>query len=296
MSTPNPARGITRFGEFVLDRRTGGLFREGRKLKIQGQPVLILEALLNRPGDLVTQEDLVSRLWPEDTHVDFDQGLRSAVQRLRNALGDSSEHPRFIETVPRRGYRYIGPPPVEGPPAGPGSERPPRWGTLGSLGRPVRAAAVAVILIVAGITLVSTWRESSTSAGPPPLPHKLAVLSLRSLDAEDGEDAFSAGLTAEILAQLSKLNPERLEIVAQTASSRYHDVTEITYAMKLDFVLEGTVRREGGRARVSVHLVPITTRTTRWGETYEVEIADAFEAQKDIAKQIAAALALALDL
>src|SRR6516225_5039407 len=97
-----------RFDVFGVDVRAGELRRNGAKLKLQEQPFQVLCALLEHPGELVTREELRSRLWPADTFVDFDHGLNAAIRRLREALGDSAEIPRFVETVARRGYRFIG--------------------------------------------------------------------------------------------------------------------------------------------------------------------------------------------
>src|ERR1700726_778476 len=100
---------MIQFGVFEVDQRAGELRRNGARVKLQEQPFQILAALLERPGELVTREDLQSRLWPADTFVDFDHSLNAAVRRLRDALGDSAENPRFVETVARRGYRFLAP-------------------------------------------------------------------------------------------------------------------------------------------------------------------------------------------
>jgi DNA-binding winged helix-turn-helix (wHTH) protein len=103
------ARRLFRFGVFELDARTGELRKRGVKLKLQGKPLQVLVALLERPGQIVTRDELRRRLWPSDVFVDFDSGLNTAANRLRLALGDSAESPRYIETLPRIGYRFIAP-------------------------------------------------------------------------------------------------------------------------------------------------------------------------------------------
>jgi DNA-binding winged helix-turn-helix (wHTH) protein len=105
----HPGRGSARFGPFELDARTGELRREGRSIGLQDQPLRLLQALLEQPGEIVTRDVLRQRLWPADTFVDFEHGLNAAVKRLRDALGDSADTPVFVETVPRRGYRFIAP-------------------------------------------------------------------------------------------------------------------------------------------------------------------------------------------
>src|SRR5450631_498282 len=104
VSTPK----VVRFGTYEVDLRSGELRKSGLKVRLTGQPFQILGILLERPGELVTREELQKRLWPGDTFVDFDKGLNAAVNRVREALGDSAENPRFVETLPRRGYRFIG--------------------------------------------------------------------------------------------------------------------------------------------------------------------------------------------
>src|SRR6187431_26560 len=99
---------IVRFGTFELSVRSGELSRRGLRVALQEQPLRILTALLERPGEVVTRQDLCRRLWPEGTFVDFEHSLNAAVRRLRSALGDEADNPRFVETLPRRGYRFIG--------------------------------------------------------------------------------------------------------------------------------------------------------------------------------------------
>src|ERR1019366_8116640 len=110
MSDPS----LVRFGAFELDLRTGELRKHGIRLKLQDQPFQVLQALVERPGELVTREDLQRKIWADGTFVDFDQSLNRAVNKVREALGDTAENPRYIETMARRGYRFIAP--VEGAP------------------------------------------------------------------------------------------------------------------------------------------------------------------------------------
>src|ERR1700724_4269881 len=109
MPTSTPSTRVLRFVDVELDVRAGELRKPGSRLRLQGQPLQVLAALLTHAGDVVTREDLRSEIWPADTFVDFDHSLHNAVARVREALGDSAEMPRYIETLPRRGYRFIGP-------------------------------------------------------------------------------------------------------------------------------------------------------------------------------------------
>src|SRR5215470_2020893 len=109
MAVPHTSSSTVRFGAFVADLRSGELRKDGIKVKLEGQPFQVLTALLERPGQLVTREELQKELWPDETFVDFEQGINAAVKRLRVALEDSADQPRFVETLPRRGYRFIAP-------------------------------------------------------------------------------------------------------------------------------------------------------------------------------------------
>jgi DNA-binding winged helix-turn-helix (wHTH) protein len=127
MSSPGRSSGVVRFGDFKVDLRAGELYKAGRKIKLQIQPFHALALLLERPGEVVTRQEFEKRLWPGDTFVDFDHSLNTAIKKLRQALGDNKEKPRFVETLPKRGYRFIGKPeydvaaPLPAKPAAPSS-------------------------------------------------------------------------------------------------------------------------------------------------------------------------------
>ena len=185
---PAPSRRLLRFGAFELDARTGELRKDDVRVTLQEQPLKVLECLLERPGELVTREELRQRLWQGDTFVDFDHGVNAAVKRLRETLGDSAETPRFIETLPRRGYRFIAPveqePPVvdadmatAGPSSDDGDERPRAAAELAThpkrwSGRLAGAAVAGLLVMVA----LSAWLLSR-SRQPPALPMKVVPLT-----------------------------------------------------------------------------------------------------------------------
>src|SRR6516164_8617904 len=147
VATPNQSAGSARFGPFVLDLRNGELKREGRQVRLQGQPAQLLVLLVSRPGELVTREDLHAKLWPADTFVDFDHGLNNAVNRVREALGDSAGSPRYVETIPRKGYRFIGT--IEG-----ASQRPALPVESTSSGDSLRRAASRRVLVMVSAMVV----------------------------------------------------------------------------------------------------------------------------------------------
>lgn len=152
-----------RFGSFILDPRSGELRHNGTRLRLQEQPFQVLLKLLEKPGSLVTREELQSALWPADTFVDFDTGLNSAIKRLREALSDSADAPRFIETVPRRGYRFIAP--LHGTlPIGPQVIAEPKESAR--IFTPARLVlAVLALLLAAGAGALAVWLRSPL---PPP--------------------------------------------------------------------------------------------------------------------------------
>src|SRR5262249_5843127 len=218
MESSAPSADTIRFRVFVLDARWGKLGKQGVRIRLQDQPLLILKALLERPGEIVTREELRARIWPADTFVDFDHGLYSAMKRLRDALGDSADNPRFIETLSRRGYRFIAPvtgahevtqasvsPQVLVVPSATEArtETPPprlaRRMALVGLGVLVGSAALVVALKVGGL---QSWIWGNISARPP---RSLAVLPLANLSSDPAQEYFADEMTEELITQFSKL-------------------------------------------------------------------------------------------
>src|SRR5688572_2271755 len=195
MTALDPARSLYRFGDFEFDPRTAELRRQGRKVRLREQPAQILTLLLERPGDLVTREEARQALWPGDTFVDFDVGLNSAVKRLRDALDDSAEQPRFVETLPRRGYRFIAP--VEAPPLPPESTAPEAPARPAPRRRYLRAAAplgaLAVVILV--LALVATRHRWLGDRADPVRVTSIAVLPFENLNGDREQDYFVDGMT-----------------------------------------------------------------------------------------------------
>lgn len=274
------------FEEFVFDPHTGELLKNGEKVNVNGQPLQILARLLERPGEMVTREEFKEILWPDNTHVDYDHGLRAAVQRLRAALEDSPDNSRFIETIPRRGYRYIGPPPskvqtVIDKDSVRGARRYKPW----------LWAVASMVLILIALSLLYPGQERPAPlpavAAPRPI---IAVLPFEDMGGESSHASFAEGLTEDLIGQLGRLAPDRLGVLDRVSSSRFRDVSKIAYAFKLHFVLHGSVRWERDRVRVSAQLVQIKDRTQVWAETYEREVADFFPVQKEIAESVSRAI------
>jgi len=303
-----------RFGAFEVDLRSGELRKFGLRIKLQDQPFQVLALLLERPGEVVSREELRQKLWAADTFVDFDVGLNSAVKRLRDALGDTAEVPRFIETVPRRGYRFVTPienavplpisagssaeipaqlrrpatteeelaviPP--GPPAVVRRSRL-RWAVVG---------AAFVILALAVFELVKYRILDKLHSHP----YTIAVLPFKNLSPEPDRDYFSDGLTSEIIRNLS--NIDGLEVRSQTSSFAFKDksarVRDVGAQLAVKLVLEGSVRRSGDKLRISTQLVRVSDDVPIWSGNFDRELKDVFAIQDEISRSIVNQLRLKL--
>src|SRR5712691_2530135 len=308
-----------RFGLFEVDSRTGELRKQGRRLKLRGRPFDMLVLLLARRGAVITREELRQQLWPADTFVDFDHGLNSAMNRLREALGDSAESPRFIETLPKRGYRFIAPidggggarqlqgdSPWAAPPP-PRSASPPetvsaRASTIGS-GLRVSIPSPLVLLIATGTLVVAVvvamvyLRVGSRSQ--PPSRMTLAVLPFENLSNDSDQEFFSDGFTEEMIAEVGKLDPDHLGVIARTTTMLYKgarkSVGQITRELGVNYVLEGSIRRAANRVRITAQLIQTSDMTHLWAESYDRDVSDALGIQSEVAMKIAHSLTLALN-
>jgi TolB-like protein/DNA-binding winged helix-turn-helix (wHTH) protein/tetratricopeptide (TPR) repeat protein len=312
-----PSRTVYRFGVFEVDGRAGEVRKQGRALKLRGRPIDILLLLLVRRGDVISREELRGKLWPADTFVDFDHGLNSAMNRLRDALGDSAESPRFIETLPKRGYRFIAPIEVVEPGAVPVAIAPavvapsvaPPAPTAAADERPaarhivISAPSRVVLLIATGalaVAVVAALLYLRIGRGPDaPAKMTLAVLPFENLSKDADQDFLSDGFTEEMIAELGKLDPEHLGVIARTTTRLYKNVRknigQIRQELGVDYVLEGSIRRAGTRVRIIAELVQTRDMTHLWAETYDRDdVSDVLTVQSEVAMKIAHSLALAL--
>ncbi|MCB1036468.1 MAG: winged helix-turn-helix domain-containing protein [Acidobacteria bacterium] len=304
-----------RFGVFEVDLETGELRKRGVRLRLHDQPFQVLSALLQTPGEMVSREELRRRLWPDTAFGDFDGNLNSAVRKLRHALGDSAENPRFVETLPRRGYRFIAPvDPISDPSSGaslplPENSRAGRRLSKAGWTAVLFAAMGAVLLglFAAGRPLAEVLRgrddrgdvpQQGAGSGPGLGRKMLAVLPFDNLDGDPDRDFFCDGLTEEMIAQLGRLDPERLGVVARTSSSLYKGsekgVREIGRELGVDVLLEGSVRTDGSAARITAQLIQVSDQSHLWSETYDTELTDLLEVQGEVAVEVARVLALEL--
>jgi TolB-like protein/DNA-binding winged helix-turn-helix (wHTH) protein/tetratricopeptide (TPR) repeat protein len=291
MQTTSLSTDVFHFGIFQLDLKAGELHKAGVRVKMQDQPLRVLALLVNRAGQVVTREELRQQVWPGNVYVDFDQGLNNAIKKVREALGDSADNPRFIETVARHGYRFVAT--VSAAPARPAGPRSP----LGprTLRNGILIGSVAAVLAV---VIYSVWHGSAMRAAPSPQKVILAVLPLDNLSRDPDQEFFSDGLTEEMISQLGKLNPERLTVVTRGSVAKYKrtslSAAEIGAELRADYVVQGSVRRAPDRVRITVHLIRVPEQTDRWAESYDRELKDVLTLQDSVARTIANQIHVAL--
>ncbi|MGH9408779.1 MAG: winged helix-turn-helix domain-containing protein [Vicinamibacterales bacterium] len=286
------------FGDLTLDLRTGELFRAGASLKLQPQPAKVLVLLVRRAGEIVSREEIVREVWGSETFVDYEQGLNYAVRQIRAALQDEAEHPRYIETLPKRGYRFIaviekdsaaagGATTLAQLPAPAISDHPQQWRS----GRTMSAVAAAVI-ILAGVSIFLMRHLRSPAAKPDKL--MVAVLPLRDLSGEKQQAYFSDGMTEELITELGRIQPTRLAVIARTYSMAYRDsnktASRIGQELGVQYVVEGSIRREGQRLRITAQLVQASDQTQVWAESYDRDAREILAVEGEVARAISQAI------
>jgi TolB-like protein/DNA-binding winged helix-turn-helix (wHTH) protein/Flp pilus assembly protein TadD len=295
-------RGAVRFGLFELDLQAGQLRKHGLRVRLQEQPFQVLVLLLERHGEVVTREQLQKNLWPADTFVDFDHGLNKAINKIRDALGDSATSPRFVETVSRRGYRFLaevtvaeapvrGPGPASQPPSGTGNDVPQV--RLNKLAPPTPhrmspAWKVSVFSLVLLLASVAVWKFYFSS-GPSPVIRSLAVLPLESLSNDETQDYFADGMTDQLITDLGQISA--LRVISRTSVMVYKHarkpLPQIARELNVDAVVEGTVLRSGDRVRITAQLIEAATDKHLWAQSYEGELRDTLTLQNNVANAIA---------
>lgn len=286
-----------RFGVFEVDLRAGELRKGGSRIKLQEQPFQVLAMLLERPGETVTREELRQRLWPAETFVDFDHGVNKAVNRIRDALGDSATSPRFVETVARRGYRFIADVAVadvlggvdETPVAAVAAPTPPanerRW-------NPWMITAVALALTTLLVVAVILSRATQ----PAPI-RSLAVLPLENLSGDDSQEYFADGMTDQLIATLGQIGA--LRVISRTSVMPYKRVRkplpQIARELNVDAIIEGTVLRSGGRVRITAQLIEARRDAHVWSDSYDGDLRDTLTLQNAVARAIADQIRINLD-
>jgi TolB-like protein/DNA-binding winged helix-turn-helix (wHTH) protein/thioredoxin-like negative regulator of GroEL len=303
MSQVATPRRLLCFGSFEVDLGSRELRRQGLKINLQDQPFRLLALLLERAGEVVTREELRDKLWPADTFVDFDHSLNTAVRKLREALGDSAETPRYVETLARRGYRFVAPVAEPGPTApvahsadaDVASPSPPTTARLAPSARRV----VVLAAVLSSAALVAYWMGARPGPGSQPGRRlTLAVLPFDNLSGDADQEYLSDGLTEEMITQLGRLEPDRLRVTARSSTWKYkraeRDIDRLRRELGADYVLEGSLRRAGERVRVTTQLIQAVDQTDVWAETYERDLRDVLVLQSEVARAVARAIALTL--
>jgi TolB-like protein/DNA-binding winged helix-turn-helix (wHTH) protein/Tfp pilus assembly protein PilF len=273
---------LFRFDGLEFDVRALELRKAGVKIKLEGQPLRILALLIERPGELVTREDLRNQLWPGNTIVDFEHSINTAMKRLREALGDAAETPRFIETLPRRGYRFLLPVESLGAPAVPPA-RARRYG--------LQASLLSIGLLLIGLLVVNAFGLRDRLLGRPIVdePRSIAVLPLRNLSSDREQDYFAEAMTEALITELGRIGP--LHVISHRSVFGYRGTTkslpEIARELKVGAVLEGTVLRSGDRVRVTANLVQAAPERHLWAETFEFDRRDMLAVQSEVARGVA---------
>jgi TolB-like protein/DNA-binding winged helix-turn-helix (wHTH) protein/Flp pilus assembly protein TadD len=295
---------IVRFGTYELSLQSGELRKAGMKIRVQQQPMKLLEILLERPGEVVTREELRSRVWTNESFGDFDQAVNIAIAKLRSALGDSAENPRYIETLPKRGYRFIAdvavvdtnvpkksPESGAGDPSGiePGQKlqgsglivtsKPRLW--------PTHRVIVALMLGVC-LPILAVWLFRSRGRQPAGI-QSLAVLPLENLSGDPAQDYFADGMTDELITDLAQIRA--LRVISRTSVMEYKGarkpLPEIARELNVDAVVEGTVLRSGDQVRITAQLIEAPADKHLWAESYEGNLRDTLALQKKVARAIA---------
>jgi TolB-like protein/DNA-binding winged helix-turn-helix (wHTH) protein len=259
-----------RFGVFEADLETGELRKSGIRIKLQEKPFRILALLLDRRGETVTREELRENLWHAGTFVDYDGSLGTAMGKLRQALGDSAENPRFIETITGRGYRFLVPvraiSPVD-PALAPLNEPRP------SIRRYGPSAAITVLVGVMAIGLLA-WRGPHPAS--PVLIKSVLVLPLENLSGAPQQEYFVDGMTDELITDMAKLGSMR--VISRTSAVRLkkngRPLAQIARELNVDDVVEGSVVRSGNRVRITAQLIDAAADRHLWAESYDRELSD----------------------
>ena len=288
------------FGAFEFDPDGGELRKHGLRVKLQGQPIDLLSTLLQHSGDVVTREELQKRLWHADTHVDFEHSLNAAIKRLRAALGDSAEAPRFVETVARRGYRFIAPltQPAEDVPQAAlpqpaAQDQAPAGRRRFGLVAGVAAVLVLLTIIVMSLAGLRNTVRNHTLSGPI---RSLAVLPLANLSGDADQDYFVDGMTDALRQHLEGISS--LRVISRTSSMHYRGsgkpLPDIARELNIDAVVDGSVLRSGDRVRISAALIQAATDKRLWSNSYEGDLRDVFALQASVARSIAAEIRVTL--
>jgi len=303
MASPAQSRPQYQFGVYTVDLQACELRKLGSRIVLQERPFQLLLALLERPGDVVTREELRQQLWPDGTFVDFDHNISSAVNKLRTALSDSAKHPSYVETVGRHGYRFIGDvkqvaatvPAARPIPSAVGEAAVPFPSKRGLI--PRWALLLTALIFVSALAGYLRW---SNSRPPAPAAGRvmLAVLPFENLTGDTSQEYFSDGLTEEMITQLGRLDPERLGVIGRASVNSYKThqkpLDQVGRELGVQYVQEGSVQRESGNVSVTAQLVQVKDQTQIWARQYDRQLKNLLALQGEITGEIASQIDLTL--
>jgi TolB-like protein/DNA-binding winged helix-turn-helix (wHTH) protein/Tfp pilus assembly protein PilF len=285
---------------YELDLRPRRLRRESRVLKLERIPLEILCLLVEHAGEIVTRDQIVSRIWGDGVFLDTDNSIRGAIRKLRQALKDNAETPRFIQTITGQGYRFIAPvgsATVVGAAESAASDAPRARSRQRSRLKSGASAVLAIVCIFITLVVVRAWRRPSA---PPTAVRKtvLAIVPFDNLSRDPDQEFFSEGLTEEMIAQASKLNRDRLVVVARSSVARFKgtklSAREIARELNADYLLQGSVRPVSEHVRITVQLIQAENETVLWTDTYNRDLKDVLNVQESVVRSIASQIHIAL--
>lgn len=292
---------LFRFGEYELDLAGGTLRKNGMRIRCQEQPLQVLACLLENAGELVTREELRRRVWPQDTFVDFDHALNTAIKKIRAALNDDADAPRYVETVPRRGYRFIAAvtPVVEASgestvlptvsSSSSGEETESRGERTGGF-HPGLLVVAGVVALAIAVGYYFTERRARASVRASSARVLVAVLPFENMTSDPNQEFFSDGMTEETITRLGRLNSKRIGVIARTSAMKYKNagksVEEIGRELHADYIVEGSVRREGSRVRVTALLIHPPDPSPQWAREFDYDSPETLSVESDVASKI----------
>jgi TolB-like protein/DNA-binding winged helix-turn-helix (wHTH) protein len=261
---------VLQFGAFEVDLRTGTLRKSGARIKLQERPFQVLTMLLEKPGDMVTREELRQKLWPADTFVDFDNGLNTAIKKLRDTLGDSADSPRFIETLPKRGYRFIYPVNGARAPAAVQVLPPVGWWRQPWVTVLLALTALLAIAVAANIGGLGDRITGRVNVGPIA---SVAVLPCKNLTGDPEQEFLADGLTDVLTTHLAQV--KSLTVPSVTSSmyfkGEHKKLSDIAQELKVQAMVEPSVQRSGQRLLINFQLIHTPTDRHLWARSYEVD-------------------------
>ncbi len=275
-----------------MDRSAYQLRRAGRAIRLERIPLEILFLLTERPGQMVTREEIAARIWGKDAYLDLDNSINGAVRKIRQALKDDPEQPRFIQTVTGRGYRFVAPilgpgeAPAEASQAAPPEPAPPRR-------RSYRMVWLAGALVLALFIAALVWSRAPRP-DPPSGRVMLAVLPFQNLTGDEGQEYFSDGLTEEMITQLGNRSPAGLGVIARASVMHFKQTREpperIGRELGVQYLLLGSVRRDASTVRVTAELIRARDHARLWAHQYDRQLSGLLTLQDEIAREITDAI------